>query len=109
MSDKVNVICPSCGASYNRELTECPYCGSAGFYGQEKRYMTGLAGIRQRMSELADIRAGLVIKEAVKVLAIVLITAALIVSAVALIKAYDHHNDVVHFNQIREELIDENR
>lgn len=109
MSDKVNIICPSCGASYNRELTECPYCGSASFYGQEKRYMTGLAGLRQRMSELADIRAGLVIKEVVKVLVIVMITAVLIVSAIALIKVYDHHNDIEHFNQIREELINESR
>ena len=52
---KMNVICPSCGAEFNKNLSQCPYCGNSNYYGQEKSYMKGLAGLRQRLAELADI------------------------------------------------------
>lgn len=109
MSDKDNLICPSCGASYHKDLTECPYCGAASYYGQEKRYMQGLAGLRQRMSDLADIKPQFVIKEAVRVLLLIIVVAAIIISAIMLIKTYDYHSEVRHFNEIREELINEIR
>ena len=55
MNNKMNVICPSCGAEFNKNLSQCPYCGNSNYYGQEKSYMKGLAGLRQRLAELADI------------------------------------------------------
>ncbi len=55
MNNKMNVICPSCGAKFNKNLSQCPYCGNSNYYGQEKSYMKGLAGLRQRLAELADI------------------------------------------------------
>ena len=109
MNDKDNIICPSCGASYQKDLTECPYCGAASYYGQEKRYMQGLAGLRQRMSGLAEIKPQFFIKEAAKVLLLIIVIVVILVSAIMLIKAYDYHSEVTHFNEIREELLNEIR
>ena len=59
----MNVICPSCGAEFNKNLSQCPYCGNSNYYGQEKSYMKGLAGLRQRLAELADINKKIIVEE----------------------------------------------
>ena len=37
MSDMQKTVkCKYCSAEYPKELANCPYCGNANFYGQEK-------------------------------------------------------------------------
>ena len=96
MNNKMNVICPSCGAEFNKNLSQCPYCGNSNYYGQEKSYMKGLAGLRQRLAELADINKKII------VLAVVII----LVAAIFSVKAIDRHNESIAVNNIRKEIID---
>ena len=86
MNNKMNVICPSCGAEFNKNLSQCPYCGNSNYYGQEKSYMKGLAGLRQRLAELADINKKIIVEFSVK--------------------AIDRHNESIAVNNIRKEIID---
>ena len=95
MNNKMNVICPSCGAEFNKNLSQCPYCGNSNYYGQEKSYMKGLAGLRQRLAELA-----------VKVLVLVLAVVIILVAAIFSVKAIDRHNESIAVNNIRKEIID---
>ena len=54
MSDmKKTVTCKYCSAEYPEELANCPYCGNANFYGQEKIYMQRMSQIRKRLASLA--------------------------------------------------------
>lgn len=56
MSDmKKTVTCKYCSAEYPEELANCPYCGNANFYGQEKIYMQRMSQIRKRLASLAYI------------------------------------------------------
>ena len=100
MNNKMNVICPSCGAKFNKNLSQCPY------YGQEKSYMKGLAGLRQRLAELADINKKIIVEEAVKVLVLVLAVVIILVAAIFSVKAIDRHNESIAVNNIRKEIID---
>ena len=102
MNNKMNVICPSCGAEFNKNLSQCPYCGNSNYYGQEKSYMKGLAGLRQRLAELADINKKIIVKVLVLVLAVVII----LVAAIFSVKAIDRHNESIAVNNIRKEIID---
>ena len=103
---KMNVICPSCGAEFNKNLSQCPYCGNSNYYGQEKSYMKGLAGLRQRLAELADINKKIIVEEAVKVLVLVLAVVIILVAAIFSVKAIDRHNESIAVNNIRKEIID---
>ena len=96
MNNKMNVICPSCGAEFNKNLSQCPYCGNSNYYGQEKSYMKGLAGLRQRLAELADINKKIIVEEVVIIL----------VAAIFSVKAIDRHNESIAVNNIRKEIID---
>jgi len=100
MNNKMNVICPSCGAEFNKNLSQCPYCGNSNYYGQEKSYMKGLAGLRQRLAELADINKKIIVEEAVMAVVIIL------VAAIFSVKAIDRHNESIAVNNIRKEIID---
>ena len=102
MNNKMNVICPSCGAEFNKNLSQCPYCGNSNYYGQEKSYMKGLAGLRQRLAELADINKKIIVEVLVLVLAVVII----LVAAIFSVKAIDRHNESIAVNNIRKEIID---
>ena len=99
MNNKMNVICPSCGAEFNKNLSQCPYCGNSNYYGQEKSYMKGLAG-------LADINKKIIVEEAVKVLVLVLAVVIILVAAIFSVKAIDRHNESIAVNNIRKEIID---
>lgn len=99
MNNKMNVICPSCGAEFNKNLSQCPYCGNSNYYGQEKSYMKGLA-------ELADINKKIIVEEAVKVLVLVLAVVIILVAAIFSVKAIDRHNESIAVNNIRKEIID---
>ena len=105
MNNKMNVICPSCGAEFNKNLSQCPYCGNSNYYGQEKSYMKGLAGLRQRLAELADINKKIIVEEAVKVLVLVLAVVIILVAAIFSVKAIDRHNESIAVNNIRKEII----
>ena len=109
MNNKMNVICPSCGAEFNKNLSQCPYCGNSNYYGQEKSYMKGLAGLRQRLAELADINKKIIVEEAVKVLVLVLAVVIILVAAIFSVKAIDRHNESIAVNNIRKEIIDEDK
>ena len=106
MNNKMNVICPSCGAEFNKNLSQCPYCGNSNYYGQEKSYMKGLAGLRQRLAELADINKKIILEEAVKVLVLVLAVVIILVAAIFSVKAIDRQNESIAVNNIRKEIID---
>ena len=106
MNNKMNVICPSCGAEFNKNLSQCPYCGNSNYYGQEKSYMKGLAGLRQRLAELADINKKIIVEEAVKVLVLVLAVVIILVAAIFSVKAIDRHNESIAVNNIRKQIID---
>ena len=99
MNNKMNVICPSCGAEFNKNLSQCPYCGNSNYYGQEKSYMKGLAGLR-------DINKKIIVEEAVKVLVLVLAVVIILVAAIFSVKAIDRHNESIAVNNIRKEIID---
>ena len=62
--------------------------------------MKGLAGLRQRLAELADINKKIIVEEAVKVLVLVL------AAAIFSVKAIDRHNESIAVNNIRKEIID---
>ena len=100
MNNKMNVICPSCGAEFNKNLSQCPYCGNSNYYGQEK------SGLRQRLAELADINKKIIVEEAVKVLVLVLAVVIILVAAIFSVKAIDRHNESIAVNNIRKEIID---
>ena len=64
MSDmKKTVTCKYCSAEYPEELANCPYCGNANFYGQEKIYMQRMSQIRKRLASLAYIDKKIILKE----------------------------------------------
>lgn len=107
MSKRNDITCISCGAVYGREFTKCPYCGRDNYYAQEKAYMQGLSVIRQRMAELAQTDPKIVVKEAVKVLGLIMIAAAVIFAVAAGIKEYDQRTEINQFEQIRDEIINE--
>lgn len=48
------ITCPNCGAEFDEELTNCPYCGSTNIKGAEKEYFKRLEGVRQDMEDLHD-------------------------------------------------------
>lgn len=49
------ITCPACGAEYEDTLPKCPYCDLINYKGAEKEYLEKLEGVRQDMSELADV------------------------------------------------------
>ena len=51
--------------------------------------MKGLAGLRQRLAELADINKKIIVEEAVKVLVLVLAVVIILVAAIFSVKAID--------------------
>ena len=103
MADKI--ICSSCGASYDRNMKNCPYCGNANFYGQEKEYMRGLAGLRQRFSEIADIDKSVLLKEFGKVFVYIVAVAAVIVAIVVSIISFSMHQQAKKTEKIRDGII----
>ena len=58
---KKTVTCKYCSAEYPEELANCPYCGNANFYGQEKIYMQRMSQIRKRLVSLAYIDKKIII------------------------------------------------
>ena len=68
--------------------------------------MKGLAGLRQRLAELADINKKIIVEEAVKVLVLVLAVVIILVAAIFSVKAIDRHNESIAVNNIRKEIID---
>lgn len=73
---------------------------------RKKSYMKGLAGLRQRLAELADINKKIIVEEAVKVLVLVLAVVIILVAAIFSVKAIDRHNESIAVNNIRKEIID---
>ena len=72
MSDmKKTVTCKYCSAEYPEELANCPYCGNANFYGQEKIYMQRMSQIRKRLASLAYIDKKIILKEILKIFTII--------------------------------------
>ncbi len=48
------MICASCGASFDDGLAKCPYCGSINISGAEKEYFKTLEGVREELEDLDD-------------------------------------------------------
>lgn len=46
------IICSNCGASFQGDLAECPYCGQIYILGAEKEYLDNLQEIKEDMSEI---------------------------------------------------------
>lgn len=49
------IICPSCGATCDSNLSACPYCGTMIEQGAEKEYMEKLRDVKEDLENLGDI------------------------------------------------------
>ena len=85
MSDmKKTVTCKYCSAEYPEELANCPYCGNANFYGQEKIY-----------------------KEILKIAGITAAVIAVIIAVIFTIISIDKNNYSKQINEMRGNIINE--
>ena len=103
MSDmKKTVTCKYCSAEYPEELANCPYCGNANFYGQEKIYMQRMSQIRKRLASLAYID-----KEILKIAGITAAVIAVIIAVIFTIISIDKNNYSKQINEMRGNIINE--
>lgn len=100
-----SIICKSCGAEYDMDEMNCPYCGSANYYGQEKEYMRGLAGLKQRMSDLAEIDKKIWFREVIKVVLYIAVIVAIIGGIIGIIFMADKNSQTREAEKIKEEII----
>ena len=101
MSDmKKTVTCKYCSAEYPEELANCPYCGNANFYGQEKIYMQRMSQIRKRLASLAYIDKKIILKEILKI-------AGVIIAVIFTIISIDKNNYSKQINEMRGNIINE--
>lgn len=104
MSDmKKTVTCKYCSAEYPEELANCPYCGNANFYGQEKIYMQRMSQIRKRLASLAYIDKKIILKEILKIAGI---TAA-VIAVIFTIISINKNNYSKQINEMRGNIINE--
>ena len=100
MSDmKKTVTCKYCSAEYPEELANCPYCGNANFYGQEK--------IRKRLASLAYIDKKIILKEILKIAGITAAVIAVIIAVIFTIISIDKNNYSKQINEMRGNIINE--
>lgn len=48
------IKCKECGADFDKQLPECPFCGALNYTGAEAEYMQHLEGLRGDLAEMAD-------------------------------------------------------
>lgn len=82
------VKCPSCGAEYDINESNCPYCGSANEFGQENAYMDHLEAIEDNLGKVGEYAGESVKKEVKGTLKLILIPALTLVAIILLIIAY---------------------
>lgn len=108
MSDmKKTVTCKYCSAEYPEELSNCPYCGNANFYGQEKIYMQRMSQIRKRLASLAYIDKKIILKEILKIAGITAAVIAVIIAVIFTIISIDKNNYSKQINEMRGNIINE--
>lgn len=96
MSRKLTITCPSCGARIRKELERCPYCGAVHALASEANYIKGLNKEIKRIDNLSAERNKDLfnaIMHYVKLVAITMLTVAVIMLIIALVaKTVDHTN-----------------
>lgn len=108
MSDmKKTVTCKYCSAEYPEGLANCPYCGNANFYGQEKIYMQRMSQIRKRLASLAYIDKKIILKEILKIAGITAAVIAVIIAVIFTIISIDKNNYSKQINEMRGNIINE--
>ena len=104
MSDmKKTVTCKYCSAEYPEELANCPYCGNANFYGQEKIYMQRMSQIRKRLASLAYIDKKIISFQ----LNLKADVQAVIIAVIFTIISIDKNNYSKQINEMRGNIINE--
>ena len=90
MSDmKKTVTCKYCSAEYPEELANCPYCGNANFYGQEKIYMQRMSQIRKKTGIPCLYWQKIILKEILKIAGITAAVIAVIIAVIFTIISID--------------------
>lgn len=46
--------CSQCGADFDEQLSQCPYCGALNYSGAERQYFDHLHDLNQEMAEMGD-------------------------------------------------------
>lgn len=72
------IICKSCGASFDEALVRCPYCGSGHLPAEENEHMQNLEDIRQDLQEYEKEN----VKNPGKKLAVAILIALLVIAAI---------------------------
>ena len=106
MNNKMNVICPRVAQNLIKYSASVHIVAIPIIMDRKNHNMKGLAGLRQRLAELADINKKIIVEEAVKVLVLVLAVVIILVAAIFSVKAIDRHNESIAVNNIRKEIID---
>ena len=76
------IICKSCGASFDEDLVRCPYCGTGHLPAEENEHMQKLEGIRRDLQDYETESVKKPGKKLAKAIILILVVVALIVAIV---------------------------
>ncbi|MBR5057326.1 MAG: hypothetical protein IKX04_02040 [Clostridiales bacterium] len=76
------IICKSCGASFDEDLVRCPYCGTGHLPAEENEHMQKLEDIRQDLKDYETESVKKPGRKLAKAIILILVVVALIVAIV---------------------------